>query len=137
MPHGSMGKTKHHALFVLIAGAAVAFSALVVADFVAPSPETTLSLLDLDRAHQTVLSCGERESTGGELMWCSDPSSPQCIPAAPPSPAPDFSDNSAPAALLVGRASRLGYTLVPWPVPVLVSVNGRSDHPRLERPPRV
>jgi len=137
MPHESMAKTKHHALLVLIAGAAVAFAALVAAEFVAPSSSTTLSLLDLDRAHETLMSCGEGEGTGGEPMWCADPSSPQCIPAAPQGPAPDLADHSAPAALLLGSAQRRGYLLVPWPKPRPDFVIARSDRTRLERPPRV
>ena len=83
MPSGVT--TRHHALIVLMAGAAVAVSVLAVTQLVSPSRvDDPLSLADLDRAHETVMSCAEGEGSESEPMWCADPSSPHCIPAAPP-----------------------------------------------------
>lgn len=134
----SGAKTKHHALWVLVAGAAVAMTVLVVAHFVSPAHVAApLSLADLDRAHDTLMSCEEGESAESEPMWCADPRSPHCSPAAPTTPAPDLTDHTTPAMLLASARAMLSFALLSWPEPLHETVLTLADRARLERPPRV
>lgn len=115
----------------------MAMLALGAAHLVSSSGERpALTLADLDRAHETLMSCSDGDSFGSEPMWCADPSSPHCVPAAPPTPAPDFTDHSSPATLRVSSVEALGYVLVAWPEPRIEDTPRKPERARLDRPPR-
>ena len=116
----------------------MAFSVLAVAQLVSPARVSDpLTLADLDRAHDTVMSCADGDGASDEPMWCADPSSPHCIPASPASPAPDLADHSAPATLQSGQTSLLAYVVIGWPQPLAQAAPILADRARLERPPRI
>ena len=117
------------------AALAVLTAALCLA-FAAGRDAEPLSLADLARAESIVMSCDESFSTA-EPLWCADPTSPQCSPAAPDVPRIDLGDRVdlwLPPA--IADSVQHVYTLDAWPRPIAVTVHGRNEHARLERPPR-
>jgi hypothetical protein len=85
-----------------------------------------------------LLSCSDVPSTPAEpLAWCSDGSSPQCLPAAPPHASPDLW-HGQPAAvgwLSVSVTTRSVLTLPEHPALPQHAPRTREPSP-LERPPR-
>lgn len=113
-----------------------ALTAALCLAFAASRDPTPLSLADLARNESIVMSCDESFSTA-EPLWCGDPSSPQCIPAAPDVPRIDLGDRVdlwLPPAI-AGSTPRV-YTLCSWPEPITTTLHGRADRDRVERPPR-
>ena len=110
-------------------------AALCLAFAASHDPEP-LSLTDLTRSESIVMSCDESFSTA-EPLWCADPSSPQCIPAAPDVPRIDLGDRVDLwlPPVVAGTAPR-AYTIGSWPEPITTTLHGRTDRDRLDRPPR-
>ncbi|MET0283179.1 MAG: hypothetical protein ABW352_01865 [Polyangiales bacterium] len=96
----------------------------------------TLSLADLANHQSVLMSCESASPVGAALMWCSDPDSPQCIPALPQPPRTELWDRSDFALPTLPPLPRQGYVWMTWPEHLVVDMPGRSPSQRLERPPR-
>lgn len=135
---------RRNTLRALGLGAALAaLTALVCLAVVASLESPTLTLAGFAKsshAESVLMSCAEdsaSHSGNDAMLWCSDPSAPHCIPAAPEVPRPevwDRPDTSIVASLIVPAAS---FVLLPWPRPETASLYARDNVSRLERPPRV
>jgi hypothetical protein len=127
------------ALAVLTAFACLALSGWLTLDSFGSPTLTLAGLAKSSHAESVLMSCADDNapSGGDAMLWCSDPSAPHCIPAAPEVPRPevwDRPDSSLVAGLTVPVAS---FVLLPWPRPELASLYARDNVSRLERPPRV
>jgi hypothetical protein len=119
-----------------LGAALVALTALLCLAVMASRDGRTISLSELSSLHAPLMSC-ESDGAGSDgLLWCSDPNSPHCIPAAPEPPRLELADRpdlDLASAVPVAEAS---YVLVPWPKLMPASERGRRNAQRLERPPR-
>jgi hypothetical protein len=135
---------RRNALRALGLGSALAVLTALLCLAVAASFEPpTLTLAGLARsshAESVLMSCADDSSPAGSgsMLWCSDPSSPHCIPAAPEVPRPEVWDR--PDSWLLSSFVVPGDTFVllrtVWPRPELASLYARDSVSRLERPPR-
>jgi len=135
---------RRNALRALGLGSALAVLTALACLAVASSLDApTLTLTGLSQrshAESVLMSCADDSSSGsGEsMLWCSDPSAPHCIPAAPEVPRPelwDRPDSSLSSSLDVPNVSFVLLRAV-WPRPELASLYARDNVSRLERPPR-
>lgn len=119
-------------------GAAMAaLAALACLAFVASRDAPTLSLSELARTESIVMSCDDAPLPSAEPLWCADPNSPQCSPAAPDAPRIELSDRVDlwfPDAVALAPVRVVA--LNPWPASKTDDRVGRLAHARLERPPR-
>jgi len=119
--------------------AAMALCALACLAFAATRDGVTLSSLDaLGQKESVLMSCADAPATsgGGALLWCADPSSPHCIPAAPDVPRIELSSSPDLYLLPSVPMPRPTYTLMSWPEPRPRVLASRPRSGRLERPPR-
>jgi hypothetical protein len=134
---------RRNTLRALGLGTALAVLTALVCLAVAASFESpTLTLAGLAKnahAESVLMSCAEDSSpSGGDaLLWCSDPSSPHCIPAAPEVPRPEVWDRPDTSLLSSFDVPSASFVLLPWPRPETASLYARDNVSRLERPPRV
>ena len=113
----------------------VALACLTYAGSRDPRP---ISLAELAQTETLVMSCEGGAASSAEPLWCSDPSAPQCAPAAPD--APHLLTATGPDVWLhpLQLPTMLdAYVLLPWPRPLAEAVVARVEQARLERPPRV
>jgi hypothetical protein len=148
-----MSRPPTNTLRALGVGTAVAvLSALLCLACAASRDSRTLSLHEfaqLTHGESVLMSCAEgahlssresRDDVGGDPLWCSDPSSPHCRPAAPPAARLELSDSplwtvtpvlEARTELpVVLRESRV------YPRPEAATLHSLRSAHRLERPPR-
>jgi hypothetical protein len=103
----------------------------------------TLSLRQFEQlthAESVLMSCAAdswpASSSGTDLLWCSDPTSPHCRPAAPQAPQIELWDRPDSVLLPVLQVPVATYVWLPWPRPEAAPLLTRSASDRLERPPR-
>lgn len=120
-------------------GAALAvLTALLCLAFAGARDPETLSLAQLAQHDVLLMSCAEEvASSSADPLWCSDPSSPQCIPASPDAPKLVLWDGPEATLGSLLPVDPPRYVLLPWPRPEAEHARGRADILRLERPPRV
>jgi hypothetical protein len=116
--------------------ALVVLATLACLLFAEASDTPTCSLSELASRESVLMSCEDASPVSAELMWCSDPSSPQCLPAAPQVPNPELWDRPDIALPSLFAAPRLGYVWMTWPEADAPAFTGRAPAQRLERPPR-
>ena len=132
-----MGRMAGTSLRALTFGAALAaLTALLCLSFAAARDTRTISLSELTAEEAPLMSCEPSSSSYEGLMWCSDPSSPHCIPAAPEAPRLELADRPDLALQAVLPEQQATYVLVPWPATDVAANFGRKPDQRLERPPR-
>lgn len=98
----------------------------------------TISLAELAALNAPLMSCeGGSGGGGGEaVMWCSDPNSPHCLPAAPEPPPAELGDRPDLDMLWATAVAPAAFVVLPWPEPAPTQLRARRDADRLERPPR-
>ncbi|MDB4974903.1 MAG: hypothetical protein JWN48_3244 [Myxococcaceae bacterium] len=120
-------------------------SALACLALAAGRDARTLSLhefAELTHTESVLMSCAESASSssplssGSELQWCADPSSPHCRPAAPPAPRLELWDNPQLTLLSSVQPAPATFIWLPWPRPEVQPVLTRTAAERLDRPPR-
>lgn len=112
-------------------------SALACLGFAALRDGRLLSPGELSRSRAPLMSCAaEPASSHGELLWCADPSSPQCIPAAPEVPRVHLADRPELLPIASDVLAKRPYVLLPWPRAEQATLLARDVSGRLERPPR-
>lgn len=135
-----MALTYSKAARALGLGTALAvLTVLVCLAFAASRDPETLTLVGLDRHTQgesLLMSCAEPSSASNDVLWCSDPSSPHCIPAAPEVPRLELWDSPDSCATSGLELPAVTYILLPWPRPEAERLHARDAVARLERPPR-
>lgn len=118
-------------------GAALsALTALLCLAVMAARDGRTIGLEELASLNAPLMSC---ESTSGSmdgLLWCSDPSSPHCIPAVPEPPRLELSDRPDMTTVATETVAAATFVILPWPTPAVVERRGLRIAHRLERPPR-
>ncbi len=118
-------------------GAAIAaLTALACVWAVGSDEQPLLSLADLANHQSVLMSCEGSPPIGAALLWCSDPDSPQCIPALPQPPRPELWDRSDITLPTLPSMPSRGYVWMTWPAHQVVDMPGRTPNQRLERPPR-
>jgi len=133
---------RRNTLRALGLGTALAVLTALVCLAVAASFESpTLTLAGLAKsshAESMLMSCAQDSapSSGDAMLWCSDPSAPHCIPAAPEVPRPDVWDRPDTSLLSSLTVPTVSFVLLPWPRPDHASLYARDNVSRLERPPR-
>jgi hypothetical protein len=96
-----------------------------------------LSLQQLAHGEAVLMSCARTDSAPShEPLWCTDTSSPLCLPALPGSQHIDLWDS--PPAILVTQlpAEAHAYVWLTWPRPQPTLPPVTRDGERIERPPR-
>jgi len=144
-----MRPTPSHNLRAFLLGAArlsvvAALTALACLSWASRTDAKTLSLSrfhELTQSESVLMSCADALplSSGAEVEWCADPSSPACRPVAPPSHRVDLGDAarfSLLSSLEVPAATFVWMCDVEWPRPEASPLLFRSDRDRLDRPPR-
>jgi hypothetical protein len=118
----------------------IVLTALLCLAFAASHEGRTVTLAGLTQLAQgdsVLMSCArDVEPASGPTMWCSDPSSPHCIPAAPEAPRAELWDGPDSALLLSFAVPAATHVLLPWPRLAPSSLHARDSVSRLERPPR-
>jgi hypothetical protein len=118
--------------------ALTALVCLVVVAAFEPASLTLAGFTKSSRAESVLMSCAEDSapSAGDAMLWCSDPSAPHCIPAAPEVPRPEVWDRPDTSLISNVRVPSASFVLLPWPRPEIASLYARDNVSRLERPPR-
>lgn len=119
-----------------LGAALAALTALACLWVAAGTDPPTCSLAELATRQSVLMSCEDAGPVSVGLLWCADPSSPQCIPALPQAPRPELWDRPDIALPTVVAPARRGYVWMTWPEPEVLDMPGRTWSQRLERPPR-
>ena len=95
----------------------------------------------LTQSESVLMSCAQTPThtspgSSGDVQWCSDPSSPLCRPALPPSHRLELWDNPDTFLLPALQVPVATFIWLPWPQPEAATLLPRSASVRLERPPR-
>lgn len=136
MTHQAMGRSATTAVFALTLSTLLGLALLGL--YSRGDEPSGLTLADLDRSHQTLMSC-DAPADDAEPMWCADPSDPQCIPAAPTHRQPDLLSGAQPIVQTASwkmPAHPRGRHLLGWSRPEPRREPKQARAGRLERPPR-
>lgn len=118
-------------------GAALsALTALLCLAVMAARDGRTIGLEELASLNAPLMSCESSSASMEGLLWCSDPSSPHCIPAMPDPPRLELADRPDLTTAALDEVADAVFVLVPWPTPTHVERRGLRIAHRLERPPR-
>lgn len=115
----------------------VVLTALACLAYTALRDTPTLSLQRM-ASGSILMSCAESTPASAEPLWCSDPSSPHCLPAVPQAPRAELSDHPDlwVTASLEAAPTLAFRVLSSWPRSLAETPRGLSHVHRLERPPR-
>jgi hypothetical protein len=117
------------------AGLALLTALLCLAVTSAREP-ATISLAELSRLDSPLMSCAPTDAAPDGPLWCSDPSSPHCIPAAPERQRLELADRPDLALIATAPVAQPTFVVVPWPAIEPDVRDGRAAVHPLERPPR-
>lgn len=119
-----------------LGAALAALTALLCLAVMAARDGRTISFDELASLNAPLMSCESSSSSPDGLLWCSDPSSPHCIPAVPDPPRLELADRPDMTMVPADAVTPATFVLLPWPAPTVAERRGLRIAQRLERPPR-